>query len=128
LEVQSVLSKKISNSHRNIGWITGGVMVRKKLSYREDRRERLQDPEYAAAYIQAAIEDDGSPEVLLMALRHVAEARGFSELARRSHLSRENLYTSLSPRGNPTLSSLHAILDSFGLSLAVSAKSEAHAH
>lgn len=38
-------------------------------------RERLADPEFAAGYLQAAL-DDGEPGVLLLALRRIAEARG----------------------------------------------------
>ena len=36
-----------------------------------------------------------------------------------SQLNRENLYRMLSPRGNPQLSSLNALLHSMGLRLAV---------
>ncbi len=36
--------------------------------------ERLKDPEEAAAYLEAAI-DDGDQGVLMLALRHIAQAR-----------------------------------------------------
>jgi DNA-binding phage protein len=38
--------------------------------------ELRDDPEFAAEYLKAAIEDTDEPRVLLIALRHLAEARG----------------------------------------------------
>ena len=46
----------------------------KTTSYRNLLRENLQDPEYAAEYLNAAIED-GDEKVFLLALRDVADAR-----------------------------------------------------
>jgi probable addiction module antidote protein len=42
-----------------------------------------------------------------------------TELARRTGLSRETLYRTLSAKGNPRLDTLAAILSAFGLRLAV---------
>ncbi|MEO5354669.1 MAG: hypothetical protein H7835_15820 [Magnetococcus sp. XQGC-1] len=42
-------------------------------------RELRNDPELAAEYLQAAMEDTAEPTVLSLALRHVAEARGMPE-------------------------------------------------
>ncbi len=79
----------------------------------------LRTPEEAADYLNAAIED-GDPTFLLRALRNVADsAGGMSHLARRTGLSRESLYKSLSKDGNPRLSSLEAILRALGLRLSV---------
>lgn len=79
----------------------------------------LKDPENAAAYVEAAIEE-GDPAGLMQALRNVAEARGgVSRIAERAGLSRETLYRTLSRRGNPQLKSLAAILGATGLRLAV---------
>ena len=38
--------------------------------------ELRQSPEFAAEYLKAALEDRDEPRVLLIAMRHVAEARG----------------------------------------------------
>lgn len=82
-------------------------------------RERLADAEFAAGYLQAALED-GDPGVLLLALRRIAEARGgMAKLARSTGLSREALYRTLSGTGNPRLTSLAAILEATGLRLAI---------
>lgn len=79
----------------------------------------LRDPENAAAYIEAAL-DEGDSGDLLHALRNVAEARGgIAHIAERTGLNRETLYRTLSKRGNPQLKSLAAILDATGLRLSV---------
>ena len=50
-------------------------MARKTGNYQEYHLEWLKDPENAADYLNAAIED-GDQEVLLLALRNIAEAEG----------------------------------------------------
>lgn len=86
--------------------------------YREGLLNRLRDPEEAAAYLNAALEEQ-EQQVFLLALRDVAEARGMSRLAQEAQLNRENLYRMLSDQGNPQLASLTALLQSLGLRLAV---------
>lgn len=93
-------------------------MSRASIPYVEVLHEWLQDPAQAAAYLDAALED-GDQEVFLLALRDVAEARGFTAVAQGADLNRENLYRMLSRQGNPQLSSLTALLKSMGLRLAV---------
>ena len=78
----------------------------------------LADPEEAAAYLNAALED-GDQEIFLLALRHVAEARGITQVAREVRLNRESMYRMLSPKGNPQLASLNSLLHGVGLRLAV---------
>jgi DNA-binding phage protein len=46
-------------------------------SYRENLLDSLKDPEAAAEYLTACL-DDGDVEVFLLALRDVAEAQGTS--------------------------------------------------
>lgn len=88
--------------------------------------EDLADPEEAAAYLNAALED-GDQQVFMLALRHVTEARGMSQVARETQLNRENLYRILSPTGNPQLSSLTSLLRGVGLRLAVEVESRSAA-
>ncbi len=84
--------------------------------------EDLQDPEEAAGYLNACLED-GDPEVFLLALRDVARARGgVAKLAEATELNREHLYRMLSESGNPELRSLEALLDALGFRLAVRLK------
>lgn len=87
-------------------------------SYRDALLERLRDPDEAGAYLDAALED-GDNRVFLLALRDVVDARGFTRVATEAKLNRESLYKMLSEEGNPRLSSLEALLQPFGLRLAV---------
>lgn len=75
-----------------------------------------------AAYIEAMLED-GDARAVPIALRTVAEAvGGMAALARKTGLSRETLYRTLSTRGNPRLDTLATILAAFGLRLTVQVK------
>jgi probable addiction module antidote protein len=95
----------------------------KSKSYQEDLSESLKDPKEAAAYLNAAL-DDGEPEVFLLALRDVAEARlgGMTKVAQKTKLNRESLYRMLSDKGNPELNSLSTLLDALGLKIVVEQK------
>jgi probable addiction module antidote protein len=94
-------------------------MKRRKASV--PHRERLidelrADPSLAVEYLNAAADQD-EPQAYLLALRTVAEALGMAKLARAAGVPRESLYRALSPRGNPRLSTLHAVLRAAGLRL-----------
>jgi probable addiction module antidote protein len=91
--------------------------------YEKNLMEDLQDSFEAAEYLNAALED-GSPEVFLMALKDVAQAKGISEIARETNLNRENLYRILSRKGNPKLKSLSSVLHSVGLKLCVEVENQ----
>lgn len=93
-------------------------MSKTSTSYKEGLIKDLADPEEAAAYLNAALED-GSQDVFLMALRDIAEAKGIARLSKKAHLNRVSMYRMLSGKGNPQLSSLASILKSAGLRLAV---------
>ena len=90
-------------------------------NYETGLKAALADPEEAAAYLNAALEENDQ-EIFLLALRDITEARGFSRVAQDASLNRENLYRMLSPAGNPQLSSLNTLLHSIGLRLAVEVK------
>lgn len=77
------------------------------------------DPELAREYVRAALEESDEPGVLLLALRRVAEAYGMNDVAARAGMKRESLYRALSPRGNPTLKTLFAVLDAVGLRISI---------
>ena len=85
---------------------------------------RLQDPATAAAYLNAAVEED-DPGAFLQALRNVTEARGgVARIADLTGLNRQQLYRTLSENGNPELRSLSKILGVSGLRFAVVAKNK----
>lgn len=79
----------------------------------------LRDSKNAAAYIEVALTEGDSGD-LLHALRNVAEARGgIARIDERTGLNREALYRTLSKRGNPKLKSLALIFSANGLRLSV---------
>jgi probable addiction module antidote protein len=84
-------------------------------------REKLQDAEFAAEFLNAAGEDDDI-KTYLIALRKVVDARGgVASVAEKTDLSRETLYRTLSSSGNPTIKTLSAVLKATGLKFGVSA-------
>ena len=99
-------------------------MARRTKSYQATLIESLKDPEEAAAYLNAALEEqaEDAEELFLLALRNVAEAHGIAKLATEAELNRETPYRTLSTRGNPRLTTIGALLDALGLRLAVEVK------
>jgi len=89
-------------------------------------KELREDREFAVAYLQVAMEALDNPEERgggLLALRAVAEAYGgLSAVAAAAGISRESLYRALSPKGNPTLKTLVAVLKTVGLRLSIAEK------
>ena len=94
-------------------------MARKTGDYHTEHIEWLKDPENAAGYLNAVIEEEDK-DALLLALRNIAEAEGgMAAVAEKAHLKRESLYRMLSPRGNPALSNLFSILHGMGLKMTI---------
>ncbi|HEX4784472.1 MAG TPA: addiction module antidote protein [Candidatus Sulfotelmatobacter sp.] len=96
--------------------------MRRKTSISHDEaviRELREDPCFAVEYLRAALEEDGDPQVLLIALRRVVQARGIAKIAKTAGVERESLYRALSKRGNPRLSTLAAVTKAVGLRLTV---------
>lgn len=80
---------------------------------------RLKNPLQAIYYLNAVLEEKDDPEVFLIALRDVAEARGMRLTARKAGLNRESFYRMLSKNGNPKIASLYALLSALGFILRV---------
>ncbi|MHB1124327.1 MAG: helix-turn-helix domain-containing transcriptional regulator [Ramlibacter sp.] len=77
------------------------------------------DPAFALEVINGILEDGDQAELLIV-LRQMAQAfGGVQAVAEQAHLNPTQLYRTLSPKGNPALSSLSAILKAMGLRLAV---------
>jgi probable addiction module antidote protein len=77
------------------------------------------DPDYAVQMLNSILED-GDQSELLITLRQMTKAfGGVQTVAETANLSATQLYRTLSPNGNPVLSSLSAILKAMGLRLAV---------
>jgi probable addiction module antidote protein len=85
------------------------------------------DPDYAVQLLNSILEDGDQGE-LLITLRQMTKAfGGVQTVAETANLSATQLYRTLSPDGNPVLSSLSAILKAMGLRLAVQSLSVRHA-
>jgi probable addiction module antidote protein len=82
-------------------------------------KELRRDPEFAAEYLRAAMEDTDEPRVLLIALRQIAKARGIAKVAKKARIERESLYRALSAHGNPRFSTIVAVTKALGLTLTV---------
>lgn len=81
-----------------------------------------EDPDFADQYLAAALDEADQPggrAALLAALRHLAEAQGMAAVAERAGIPRESLYRALSPKGNPTIKTLLAVVHAAGLKLGV---------
>ena len=77
------------------------------------------DPEFAAEYLNSVLED-GDQEELMLALRRMSKAfGGIQKLAGEANLNANTLYRTLSPKGNPELKSLRAVLRAMGMQLTV---------
>ena len=87
--------------------------------------------ELAIEYLKAALQSLDDPDdraAGLLALRTVAEAYGgLGAVAAEAGISRESLYRALSPKGNPTLKTLLAVLKIVGLRLSVEPETRIHA-
>ncbi|MCL2333001.1 MAG: putative addiction module antidote protein [Actinomycetia bacterium] len=81
-----------------------------------DATEFLETEDDIAYYLEAVMDED--PALLPAALREVARARGgMTELARKTGLSRESLYRSLTEDSDPRFSTVCKITAAFGVPL-----------
>jgi probable addiction module antidote protein len=84
--------------------------------YSYDPAEALTSPEAIAEFMNDAFAS-GDAGYIAKALGVVARARGMTDLARETGLSREQLYRSFSEEGNPTLKTLLAVMQVLGLDI-----------
>jgi len=77
------------------------------------------DPNYAVELLNDVLED-GEPYELLIMLRQLTKAfGGVQAVAERAEVNPTQLYRTLSAEGNPSLSTLTAVLKAVGLRLAI---------
>jgi probable addiction module antidote protein len=81
-----------------------------------DSADYLADEETIAEYLSAALEDP-NPDMLLVAVKNVARARGISQLARDTGLGRESLYKALAPGAKPRYDTVLKVLRALGVKL-----------
>lgn len=85
-----------------------------------DAAEFLTSEEDVVAYLSAALEED-DPALTAAALGTIARARGMSQLAKDTGITRDGLYKALSPDGNPSFGTVQKVVKALGLKLDVAA-------
>ena len=85
---------------------------------RYDTADYLKTEEDMALYLDACIEEDpGDGSLIRTALGSIARAKGMSQLARDTGISREGLYRALSAEGNPEFSTVMKVIRALGVKL-----------
>jgi probable addiction module antidote protein len=87
---------------------------------RFDSAAYLDSGEAIGAYLEEALATD-DPAFIAQALGTVARARGITQIAKETGLSRESLYKALSAEGNPEFSTVIRVMQALGLRFAVAA-------
>ena len=92
---------------------------------RYDVSEHLRTPEEMAAYLEACLEEANNDAALISkALGDIARAKGMSQVARDTGLSRESLYKTLSGERIPDLETILKVIKALGLKLHAEAAHE----
>lgn len=91
-----------------------------------DMANYLSTEDEVAEYLRQVLED-GDPAELAAALGDIARARGMTQLARDTGLSRESLYKSLSGERAPSSDTLFKVLHALGFKLTLQAQPQAPA-
>ena len=104
-----------------LGVVTTKAAVKKATKTRAtpyDTAEHLRAPDEMAAYLDAWLDeapDDAA--AVAIALGNIARARGMSQVARDTGLSRESLYRALSADGNPSFATVLKVARALGVKL-----------
>lgn len=78
-----------------------------------DASEYLDSEKRITAYLNAVFEDNGDEPAL------IAKARGMTQLARKTKMSRTALYTALSSEGNPEFATIIKVANGSGIKFRV---------
>jgi probable addiction module antidote protein len=78
--------------------------------------EYLKSEEDMVLYFDACLEE-GNPALITAALGDIARAKGMSQVARDTGISREGLYKALSGEGNPEFATVLKVMKALGLKL-----------
>ncbi|MFM8151880.1 MAG: addiction module antidote protein [Polynucleobacter victoriensis] len=92
-------------------------MTKEKLT-KWDSAEYLKTELDINNYLEACFED-GDPQLITHALGVIARARGMSQLAKDTGISREGLYKALTDNGNPEFSTVLKVFKALGLRLSL---------
>jgi probable addiction module antidote protein len=90
----------------------------KTITTRYDVADHLRTPEEMAAYLDASLEEaNGDAAFIAKALGDIARAKGMSQVARDTGLSRESLYKALSGERIPSFDTILRVIDALDLEL-----------
>jgi probable addiction module antidote protein len=90
----------------------------KTITTRYDVAEHLRTPKEMAAYLEACLEEaDGDAAFVAKALGDIARAKGMSQVARDTGLSRESLYKALSGDRSPSFDTILKVVEALGIKL-----------
>ncbi len=92
--------------------------MRKTKTTRYDVAEHLRTPEEMAAYLEACLDEaEGDAAFIAKALGDIARARGMTQVARDTGLSRESLYKALSGERSPDFDTILKVVSALGIRL-----------
>lgn len=88
-----------------------------------DVAEHLRTPEEMAAYLEAVLEEsNGDASMVAKAIGDIARAKGMSQVAKDSGLSRESLYKALSGERSPGIDTILKVIKALGIRLHAEAR------
>ena len=103
---------------KSISAATNGKTKAKTKTLAYDVSEQLRTPEEMAAYLDAwLVEAPDDAAGIARALGDIARAKGMSQVARDTGLSRESLYKALSENGNPSFATVLKVAMALGVQL-----------
>jgi len=83
-----------------------------------DMAEHLTDKKAMAEYLAIVLEED-DPGAIVGALGTIARARGMTDIAEASGITREALYRALRPESRPRFETIQRVCTALGLKLTV---------
>jgi len=83
-----------------------------------DASKFLDNPEMMKEYLQIMLEENGI-DGFQRALGDIAKAQGMSEIARKTNLSRQNLYKALDHGSSPKFETVKKVVEALGCKIAV---------
>ncbi|MCF8004218.1 MAG: putative addiction module antidote protein [Chromatiaceae bacterium] len=81
-----------------------------------DITEHLEDEQAIAEYLSIVLEEN-DPAALVQALGTAARARGMTEIAKASGITREALYKALRPESQPRFETINRVCHALGVKL-----------
>jgi probable addiction module antidote protein len=97
--------------------------MRKTKTTRYDVAEHLRTPTEMAAYLESVLEEsNGDASMVAKAIGDIARAKGMSQVAKDSGLSRESLYKALSGERSPGIDTILKVIRALGIKLHAEAR------